>query len=295
MKKFLAILLSALFVLTVFTSCGGDNKPAALTAEDVLTKSIEASENIDNFAVDASMEMSLSAMGESMDMTMTMDCERDDEIIYINMETSVSDEATSVVETYIDMASDPAVQYAGTGELWIKQPVEEVVLQQYKEGNIDMDLSMYSEYMKDATIKEVEFNGVACYELSGVIDIDYTEMLKTMNMESIVGDIEALGLPENFFEELFKDTEPFVLVLGVNKETFLPEYASMDMTQLMESLLNKMMKTIYEQYGMAEIEGSMEFDVSKCIMKCTYRDYNNVSLEIPAEIIENAVEVGIEY
>lgn len=298
MKKFLAILLSALFVLTMFVSCG-DNKSAdgstALTAEEILTKTNEASANVKSYGLNATMELSMSAMGESVDMTMTMDCATDEDTIFVDIATAVTgQEVDGNVVTYIDLSSDPMVQYAGMGEFWVKEPVEELVAQQYKEGNMEMDLSMYSEYMKDSTVNEVEYNGVACYEISGVVDIDYMELIKNMNMDSIFGDLEAMGLPENYFEEVFEDVDPFVLVMGVDKETFLPVYCNVDMTQLMNKLMTKAMQLVMEQYGLADVEGVenlIKIDVTKCFVTCTYLDYNNVELEIPAEVIENAIEV----
>ncbi len=310
MKKLLAVILSILFVLTMAVSCvtssylsKNNNKTEnelditlhteaikVLTAEDVLAKTIDVSKNVDNFGMNAEMELSMSAMGETVDMVMNMDCEKNNKAVYLGMDMKMTgiDEATKL-DTYIDLTADPMVQYVDVGEFWIKQKVDATTATQYAQGNMQMDLSMYSEYMKNATMNEVDFNDTKCYEVSGIIDIDYMEFIKNMNLESMIGDLEEMGLPENFYEEVFKETEPFMLVMGVNAETFLPEYASIDMTQMMDALMSKVMEIINEQYGEEET-GNVDISFSKCNMNCVYRDYNSISLEIPAEIIENSVE-----
>lgn len=298
MKKFLAILLSVLFVLTMFASCsdkdvsGSENKGSVdMSAEEIIAKTNEAYENIDSYGMDMTVDMQMSMLGQTVDMPMIMTSEMTPEVIYVDMSMDMAALGQSMqAKTYVDLASDPMVQYVYTEGEWAKTAVEEAAAEMYKSEQMQMDLSMYADSLTEATVVEKTVNGVACYEVSGVVDIDFLEILKMVNMEDMTAELEAAGLPENFFEEIFKDVEPFTLVIGVNKETFLIEYCSMDMTQMMNAFMSSMMDMLMEQYSEDMGAFNISVEIPKCVANATYRDYNNISLEIPAEAIENAVE-----
>lgn len=304
MKKYLVLILGTLLVAASFTACGEEKTPVLnddvvtdiveetpetpeveeVTFESVVAKSTEAAAGFDNMEVDINMDIDMAVVSgeerQEMNIDMAIESQLDGKTMFMSMVMNMLGQEM-VTDSYVDLEN--YVMYVGMQDNWVKTPMDEATKAQYeKNGGTQMDLSVYSEYMTNGTLNEIEFEGVSCYEISGAVDYDMGEIVKEMGLDSMLG---ASGLNASMFD----DAEPFILVMYVDKETYLPLYCYMDMTDFMSSIMSAALSDIYEQAGMEGIT----VEISSCTAEAFYYDYGNVYVEIPEEVLA-AEEVSLD-
>ena len=250
---------------------------------DIYTKSAAATAGLTNYGMECTMDYEMSAMGETQSMANEFSVEIDDSIMYTATSISMGGMDLGKTEVYIDIEN--AVQYSGYNGQWIKNVLDEALIADLNTADFtSVDIEGYLKNMNvaEATVTEKTFNGKACYEISGNVSMDYTEALKELDMEELTAAFEAEGIPANFFEELFKDMKPFQMVMGVDKETYMPLYMTVDMAEMLEDVMAKVMLLV-------DTEGTGEISIPKYTVSCTFRDFGKISLEIP-EAALNAPE-----
>lgn len=317
MKKIIALILAGLMATAAMTACtqkqeaekpadskgeeavenADESKPEEEKVEEateetvdessfeyIYKKAMDVTAGMKNYGIGSVMELEMSAMGDTLNMETVISMEVDGDKMYVSTETDMGELGAETVESYIDMANSK--QYLAIEDVWYSVALDEAVAEAMKQSqNGAMD---YMEYMsvENGTVEEKDYEGTPCYEIAGVIDVDFLEVVEMMNLDSLIGDTEEMGLPENFFEEVFKDVEPFVMVMGVDKETYAPLYAYMDMTEMMDALMGSVMDYALEASG-EEITEEMSTTVDNCTMTYIYTDIGNVTVTLP----ENAQEI----
>lgn len=317
MKKIIALILAGLMATAAMTACtqkqeaekpadskveeavenADESKPEEEKVEEateetvdessfeyIYKKAMDVTAGMKNYGIGSVMELEMSAMGDTLNMETVISMEVDGDKMYVVTETDMGELGAETVESYIDMANSK--QYVAIEDVWYSVALDASVaeaMEQSQSGAMD-----YMEYMsvENGTVEEKDYEGTPCYEIAGVIDLDFLDALEKMNLGSLIGDTEEMGLPENFFEEVFKDIEPFVMVMGVDKETYAPLYAYMDMTEMMDALMGSVMDYALEAAG-EEITEEMSTTVDNCTMTYIYTDIGNVTVTLP----ENAQEI----
>ncbi len=312
MKK--GVILSAMLVgAASFAMLTGFD--SAATAEDVLAKYTEASKNATDanakVNLDADVTLNVPSMGGAfqitgggtMDVAATMDPLAFSEAGTFNY-SAVGQEGNIGVEMYGVTEDDGSVtMYIGAdmdGEKqWQKQsiPAEDAqkLVEAAKNGNLDFgDLGINF----DLASAPVDVNGTECYQLTTQLGWDDLKNVLNKSVE-MAANLGSEEVTEEQLQEVMSQLdqiEPIGSLFKVNVEldvatdTYLPMGAKIDLVDSdwasLAALVGPMMGIENEDGTAADVE----LNVAALGMDFTY-DYNTpVSVTVPDEAVNNAVE-----
>lgn len=283
MKRLLALIL-AMALIFCFTACqveittSGETEAEVakeLTAEEVLAKSLEATNGVTSVGADFIMDMEITAEGETVDMDITgaMEFDQEKKLGYMEMKMEAQGMNIDAV-TYTDFSGEDIVVYTGTMGMWVKQttPASEASSLGIGSGGID-GIKSYLDGVENATVSKEGDD----YKVVGNIG----DMLSETVMNSAMSNVASVdSLTEDVVAQIidcFKDIE---FVIYIDGETFYLTSFEMDMSKAMKEVFGKI-----PELAEANIE-----DI-KFIAKYDYRDYNaDINVEIPEEAL-NAAEI----
>lgn len=249
----------------------------ALNAKDripfktILDRSKDAVENVDNYGMDATMYLDIEMLSAFFEMTLDVSAERDGDYAYSRTITKIDSlGASSTTEVYSDY--NEMIEYTCTDGYWSSDYIYE------EPETLAFDMAYYMEYMEEAEVDEVVFGDLDCYEVRGEVEIDFLELMENMDMEDLNRKLEEEGLDEGFYEQVFAEKVPFTLELGIDKNSYLPVYFEVDLTDMLDTYISAAMDYIAEKTG----EDDVDAEVMDCRLSATYRDYGEVSVEMPA-------------
>ena len=137
-------------------------------------------------------------------------------------------------------------------------------------------LQLYLDSIQNFTQGESEtVNGVEATRYDGVIlGEDLSEVIAA---SGALSQLDSLGMGE--MSDLFTGMGDLPVSLWIAKETYYPVKYEMDLTEMMQSILDK---TLSEQLG-----ADIGLTVEQAALSMTIRDINQVGeIEIPAEALE---------
>ncbi|MBU5349463.1 DUF6612 family protein [Paenibacillus lautus] len=288
MKKWTAALLGAILVMSM-TACGKDNKAAddaatppateqgttpstetpakeepkedALpTADELLQKSAEASQNLKSFAMKADVKQHIVVEGEEkqeQDVNMSLDSELTLEPVEM-MQNVVMDSPEGKVEMKQYITED-GIYMLMDGQ-WMKVPKESE--QEIRDG-LDMSsaspeqqVEQFKTLAKDFKVTEDGDTYVLTADVSGD---NLKELAKSM-MSQAGNDPQMEAMMDQM------DIKSIHIIYGVQKESYLPATTDLDMVMAMEA------------------EGQKVSLAMK--MKSTYSKHNEISkIEVPKEAL----------
>lgn len=306
MKKIIAILLSALMILTMFASCSKetgiiddgerDNQPAEQikveSVEELMDKMTAVETNLDSFDADLDIVFDVTLMGEKtvIDVDMAMEMILSEGLYHVAMNTEAMDEKVSI-EMYSDMNNS---YISEDGVNWYKESMGGLNVDEYKkmlDKAKDLDID-YSKYITNAEFVEEEYNGKKCYKLSGDVVLKLFELLEDAGLsEEMDKAFAAAGIGENellLVKELLGDLGTVSAVEYVDAYTLYPVYAEMDMTQAMKVIFDKVIAITAQMYG-EEIDVSSIaslISINSVTAKMNVNNVNDVTITIPEEVLD---------
>ncbi len=292
LKKILAVILSVLMLVSL-CACG------KMTAERLITNMAKALAEVDSFAgtMNMGMEMTISLMGESMDMSMTMDTDvkYSDKTTYTKgtLTTAMMGEDDVVVDTegYSVTDGDTITTYSLTDGTWTKTEMPKPEL----ETSFDtIKLLIDPENLGNIVLQEEldTYNGREVYVLT-IADCNYPELATdyiNSQLGSVFGDMDI--------SEIDMSGIVMQVTLKVYKDTKLPAVLTIDfgdsMTTLMDSMMDVMMSALSE--GLEGVEGidigaifemlDMSFEIPAAITTMTFDEYNIEPVVVPKEALD---------
>jgi len=292
LKKMLAVILCVLMLVS-FCACG------KMTAERLIADMAKALVGVDSFAgtMNTGIEMTISVMGESMDMSMTMDADVKyaDKITYTKgtVTTAMMGEDDVVVETegYSVTDGDTITTYSLTEGTWTKMEMPKPDM----ETSLDtVKLLIDPENLGNIVLQEEldTYNGREVYVLT-IADCNYPELATdyiNSQLGSVFGDMD--------FSEIDMSGIVMQVTLKVYKDTKLPAVLTIDfgdsMTTLMDSVMDVMMGALSD--GMEDVEGidmgaifemlDMSFEIPVAITTVTFDEYNIEPVVVPKEALD---------
>lgn len=300
-KKLMTLSIALGLSLAVLTGCG---KP---TVESLVDGMYDSEIESQTAEVEMDIELTLAAMGFSFDVTVGGDLEvqtsgmngEDNQTSYIDGELTVKAPAVSIdekmgFETYAIVDGGTVTSYScvdGDG-VWYKTEVESDDSDALDQDTIDE----ITEAMKDVLKENGELaedtekvEGEECYVLTATIEgDDWSAMLKPMQgmlddaMEEAGVDIDVLS----WFEYFSADVTYYI-----SKDTGYLVKAEMDMSDTdIYGMVGQIMKDSGAEDLIGDFEDMIEeISFSKFYVSAVYSDINDTEIEIPDDVIDNAV------
>lgn len=281
MKKQLSKLLAAAMVLAMalaLAACSGGSD----SAEDILTRAQTAFDGIKSMHYTIDMEMAFSADGETAEMNTTAeaDCIVEPLAMDMDMTMDMMGMFDMNMKIYMIQDGDSYTMYAGIDEgdgtfTWTKESMDDLGSIAQYDGKASMDIYLENiSNFKEAGTEDV--NGVSAVRYDGVISEDSLEAV--MEASGVLEQYEAMGLEG--MEDMFSGMGDLPVSIWIDPDTDLPVKYEMDMTTMMQSMMNKLM---------AESDGDEDLGLSvdKCVIVMVCSDYNGISnIEVPQEALD---------
>lgn len=276
-KRTVALALGAALAVSL-TACGsGTNKEDASAKIQAALEKVNAVKNMD---ATMQMEMDLSVMGQSVetDTTMNMTCFNDPVKVKADMTMTMGSLGGISMSVYADATDGNYTIYMFDGSNWTTQEADISQLGQY---DAQKSMSLYLECGEDfALAGSEEINGATADKYSGVIRGEALEKVlastaATQSMESVSGELNLA--------DLYSDLGDLPITVWVDRETGYPVRYYLAMTEMMQSILEKVAPTAAE-VGETNINGMMTVNQVNITMDC-YNFNNATEFEIPAEAL----------
>ena len=272
-KRTAAFALSAALALSL-AACGSGTEKSTGDIATALEK-INAVKSLEATMV---MEMDMSLMGQSMETetAMNMVCFNDPMKLKADMTMDMGKLGSFTMNMYAAMDGDNYTVYINDGSAWSSETVDMSYLQQYDaQESMNLYLESGDDYTLDGT---EEINGSTANKFTGVIRGDALEEVlaasgATSSLESSVGDLDL--------SELYNDLGDMPITVWVDQESGYPVRYAMDMTELMQGIMEKSMAAAG---GEEDISGMITMDKMSLVMDCFNFD-NATDFEIPAEAL----------
>lgn len=263
------------------TACGG-TAPAAETPEEVLTKAQEAMADVTSMGYDMTMDLSMGAEGETLAIStvtradtvlspLSMKAEMEIDLGDLGETTSMTIYAKEQDGSYLTVVGTPDEAGQMT---WQSSSMDALGDLENLSGTDSLQL--YLDSIQNFTQGESEtVNGVEATRYDGVIlGEDLSEVIAA---SGALSQLDSLGMGE--MSDLFTGMGDLPVSLWIAKETCYPVKYEMDLTEMMQSILDK---TLSEQLG-----ADIGLTVEQAALSMTIRDINQVGeIEIPAEALE---------
>ncbi|MCQ4727159.1 hypothetical protein NE664_10945 [Anaerotignum faecicola] len=282
-KKTLGILaVSAIMAFSAFGCTGSDTSAAGgnaegMTAEDRVKAANEKMAEVTSMDSNMKMEMDMSAGEQAvstvtdMDITYFMDPLK----MKINMTMDMGELGSQSMEMYADVVDDVYTMYVNDGTQWLSQEIPAEAL-----GAYDTKEAMMSYLGDPSAYTEVgteDIDGVSAVKLEGKLSGD--ELKEAVESSGSLDSLSSLGLDSATISGLYEDLGEVPIYVWLDAETNYPVKYEMDMTAVMQKLMDNIMAAAPEA---ANAEASISFTKFKMSMTCS--NFNEATdFEIPAE------------
>lgn len=244
-----------------------------LTLEEVYSKSIEASTSLKSFSMNSDVQMNMSSNQEDQPMNIAMKMSGDMVLEPLTMYQNIST-TTEGAEGNVDMemyvTPEAFYIYESTSDKWMKMPGEfsEQLLGQMANQQQDPgeQLKKMQKFVKDFEFQKDDSSYILKLKADGEKFKDVAQELMANSMPQ-----ELQGIGDMFENTTFQNLE---YEIHIDKETFYPSKINMNIVMDM-------------QQGEQTITTDMK-------MAGDYSSFNDVKVEVPQEVIDNAEEISAE-
>ena len=298
-RKLIALLL-AVIMMFCLTGCGSfEGKMAKAALKMQKLQSLRADISID-------LGLSMSMFGEAMDLDMTINGPVDVIISPLQGKADLSlnmlDENLDIL-CYMEQKEGKLLVYASTDEddNWVKTEVD---LSQFPEnGKLDTkglaQLAKLAASFEESGTKTVKGSEASIY--SG--KVAWSELESTADMESIMNtmaDSAGSGLDLSGLD--FSQLGDIPLSIGVDNKSGMVVKYTMDLTEMMQSLLPMIMdaavKAAMSESGVSGLDGfdlsslGLEFNLNKLTADAELYDFDSVSEIVIPDAALNAENIA---
>lgn len=288
MKRISAALLALLLALSL-TACGGsapsadDGDVAELTAEELLAKANESMSDINSMTYTMLMDMEMSAMDETVAFLTDATCDFVADPMAMKMTINADmgeDYGSAAMVMYMVPEGDQFMVYMAEDDGddvldWDSYSVgslEELGLDQYDAKG---SMSLYMDTGANFEIARVDkVEGVEATRLDGVIP--EADLAQVMEESGVMEQFASLGISNASFDGM---GDLPISIWIANDGTFYPVRCELDMTAMMQSLMD----TMVAELGGAD--SGVSIDIGKVFVSMTFYNFNELtSIDLPAEI-----------
>lgn len=288
-KKVIGVVVAMLMLFSM-AACGGNKGEGApaesgkTTPEEAVKAAQTKMQEVKSLESEMIMDMAMSSGGQSLKMktNANMVTFEDPMKLKISMTMDMGEEfgGAQEMEMYADEVDGSTTLYMNMMDTWYKQTVPAEQLAEYDtQENMNTYLDGSSS-LKEAGTEQV--NGADATRYDGIISGD--ALKETMETSGALENLRPMLEGTNIqAEEIYKDLKDISVSIWIDTEGY-PVKCEMDMTDMMQSLMTKIMEA-----GGATEEQNVNVDVMK--VSITSKNFNNATdFEIPEEA-KNAVEM----
>ncbi len=291
MKKRHVVLSAALVAMLALSGCGQDqSKPEeakAMTAEEVITASNEAMNDLDSygFTMDTSM---LVDMKENGKMNMTMASKADTIVkpnVLIKMDSTITMDVAGETQEmamtqYIEGTDTGLALYQEMQGAWTKMTLDDPSLVEAMTQNPQEALESYKDTMEKAEILGEEKVGDRdCYKVEMTLSKEA--------LDEIMVDFSGAGLNQETLEasKEIVTASDLTTILWIDKENYQMLKQSMDISNIVrQAMLAELKKAGQSEDSIGDVTMSMEI---------LYENYNGISEIVIPDEAKNAQEVSM--
>ena len=291
MKKRHVVLSAALIAMLALTGCGGQqqpqkDEPKAMTAEEIITASNEAMNDLDSygFTMNTNMQMDMKEQG-SMDMTMVSKAQtivKPNVLIKMDSDITINipdqDPQTMSMTQYIEGTETGIAMYQDMAGAWSKVVVDDPSLVESMTQNPQDALESYKETMEKAEILGEEKVGDRdCYKIEMTLSKEA--------LDEVMADFNGAGLDEETLaasKEIVANMNDLTTVLWIDKENYQMLKQSMDISDIIrQAVIAELKNAGQSEDSIGDVTMSMEI---------LYDNYNGVSEIVIPDDAKNAQE-----
>lgn len=273
MKKLTALLMSGALVLGL-AACGPKEEKKQSPAEQLgaavaklnEVKSVNATSTVN-------MEMTVAEQKVAMNMKMDMTTFNDPVKMHCGMEMSMAGQNGGKMDIYVQQDGDKYLMYLFDGAQWA---ADEIELGEAAKFDAQQSIDLYTKSMQDLKVTEED----KAIRYDGVLKGDAVE--EAVKNSGALNQMGAEVDPE-MMKTMFEGLGDLPISVWVDKESGFPTHYYMDMTALMDGMMQKMMST------MGEEAAQLGFTVEKMEIDVEYSDFDAAAdFEIPADALDAA-------
>ena len=291
MKKRHVVLSAALIAMLALTGCGQDKQepaPKAMTAEEIITASNEAMNDLESygFTMDMDMLMDMKENG-SMDMQMTSNAEAIlKPAVLLKMDSDITmkiadQEQTMKSTQYIEATDTGLALYQEMQGVWSKIVMDDPALVEAMSQNPQDALESYKETMEKAEILGEEKVGDRdCYKIQMTLTKEA--------LDEVMANFSGAGLDEQTMDatkEIMANTDGLTTILWIDKENYQMLKQSMDISDIIrQAVIAELKKAEQSEESIGDITMNMEI---------LYQNYNGISEIVIPDEAKNAQEISM--
>ena len=243
-KKAMACLLGMTLVLSL-CACGSPR-----TSAEVMKRAGENLAKVKSMTFDMTLEMSMGAGGETVDMVVGMEGETTTEPVVVHADMAIDLGALGAMEMelYAEQNDDTVTTYISALGQWRKEeaPLDEENAVLDAKGDMGSSLA-YASGLEEIGVETV--GGVEAARYDGVITKEHLqEVLKNTGVLDDLGD--AMDLKKSL-EDAAENTAglgDIPISIWIDKEAMLPVRYEMDMTEMMQKLMDQVSTALSMEY-----------------------------------------------
>ena len=292
MKKRHVVLSAALIAMLALTGCGGKDQqqqaPKAMTAEEIITASNEAMNDLDSYGFTMNMDMQMDMKDQgSLDMEMVSKAEavlKPSVLLKMTSDVTMnipdSEPQTASMTQYIEGTDTGIALYQEMAEgVWGKYTVDDPALVEAMSQNPQDALESYKEVMEKAEIiGEEKVGDRDCYKV---------EMTLTQEaLDQIMAEFNGAGLTEETLaasKEALSSAGGLSTVVWIDKENFQMLKQTMDISEIVRQAMIAQLKDAgLGEDSIGDVTMSMEI---------LYDNYGGVSEIVIPDEARNAQEI----
>lgn len=283
-KKPAALLLALVMVFTLAACGGGDGGGST---DDVMKTAQEALSKVESMSYEMNMTMNMSAGGQSIESETVGKIQyiSDPLTMSMNMNMDMGVQGSAEIQMYAEQSGDEVVMYmTPDGTNWGKQTLLDAEqLEQYNaQDSMNLYLGSINSF-KEAGTEQV--NGKDAVKYEGTISND--ELSEVMETAGTADSLTQLGITEDQISEMYADLGDLPVQVWIESESGLPVKYEMDMTDMMQKLMDKVVET------MGEDAAGMTITIDKVFVSMVLSDFDAVGEIVIPEEAKNAQEMNL--
>lgn len=263
-----------LSLLAGFAACGGD----AGSSKDVMQTAHEKLAQVESMHYDMTMEMAMSVAEQSLNLNTTMnaDCITDPMTMKMDMNMDMGEIGSMDMQMYAVEKDGSYYLYTGaddgTGTVaWSGQTMALEDLQEYNaQTTMDLYLAAGADF-EEAGTESVNGNEATRYD--GVVKGD--DIKDVMKASGVMDQFTEMGMDMSSAESVMSDLGDLPISIWIEKDSGLPVRYTMDMTAIMQSMMEKM----------GDLAGAA-FSIDKIAIDMTLSNIDSVEeIVVPDEVL----------
>lgn len=269
-------LLPVMALAFVLTGCTRE------TAAEAIAKAQVSLQNVESMSYTLAMDMEMTGQGQTMKMTSLAGVDYILEPARMKMEMDASVNGIKGIHTISYMTQDSGTYtlYTGldNGEEIFWQTMKLENMDSYMQYNAQSNLELYLSCAEsfEAAGEETLTNGTETVRYDGIISKDQLE--KVIESSGMSSQLENMGFEPSITQNMFRELNDLPICIWIEKDTYMPVQYQMDMTAIMQSMLDGMMDSLGD--------AASDITVNKVRISMTVQSINDIDhIDIPEDAL----------